>query len=330
MHKGEINMQDALVSVIVPVYKVEKYLDECLKSIVGQTYKNLEIILVDDGSPDNCPTMCDLWAQKDGRIKVIHKPNGGLSSARNAGLDISCGRFVMFVDSDDWIDKNTVQSLFTIGEDADIIMCGFSVEYEDGTTSQENSGNKRLEGSDILGEFILDNIRPEVCGKLYRLELFSDTRFDETIKYAEDLDMNYRLMKKASRFISTDEGFYHYIRRADSITSAEATTARVNLYRITEKFVELSEPDSELYEKSISRHARVLFATLSRLLSKDEEDSGGKEMVEAFFGTIVNEIRKYRKDIVKNKYLSVKYKISATIIAISPRLFVSLNGLLGR
>lgn len=75
-------------------------------------------------------------------------------------------------------------------------MCGFSVEYEDGTTSQENSGNKKLEGSDILGEFILDNIRPEVCGKLYRLELFSDTRFDETIKYAEDLDMNYRLMKK--------------------------------------------------------------------------------------------------------------------------------------
>ena len=90
-------MQDALVSVIVPVYKVEKCLEECLKSIVGQTYKKLEIILVDDGSPDNCPAMCDLWAQKDGRIKVIHKPNGGLSSARNAGLDISCGNFVMFV-----------------------------------------------------------------------------------------------------------------------------------------------------------------------------------------------------------------------------------------
>ena len=159
-------MQDALVSVIVPVYKVEKCLDECLKSIVGQTYKKLEIILVDDGSPDNCPAMCDLWAQKDGRIKVIHKPNGGLSSARNAGLDISCGNFVMFVDSDDWIDESTVQSLLAISEDADIIMCGFSIEYEDGTTFQENSGNKKLEGAEKVGGLLVENISRGVWGKV--------------------------------------------------------------------------------------------------------------------------------------------------------------------
>ena len=318
-------MQDALVSVIVPVYKVEKYLDKCVGSIVAQSYKNLEIILVDDGSPDNCPTMCDLWAQKDGRIKVIHKPNGGLSSARNAGLDISCGRFVMFVDSDDWIDESTVQSLLTISEDADIIMCGFSVEYEDGTTFQENSGNKRLEGFDILGEFILDNIRPEACGKLYRLNLFSDTRFDETIKYAEDLDMNYRLMKKASK--STDEGFYHYIRRAGSITSTDMTVGRANLYKITARFVEESRYNSDIYEKSICRHTRILFATLSRLLSSD---ASGKEISGTYSEKIFEEIRKYGKYIMKNRYLSIKYKISVIIIAISPRLFVIFNKLLGR
>ena len=99
-------MNEPLVSVIVPVYKVEKYLDKCIESIVGQTYENLEIILVDDGSPDNCPTMCDEWAQKDSRIKVIHKENGGLSSARNAGLDACTGDYIGFVDSDDWIEPD--------------------------------------------------------------------------------------------------------------------------------------------------------------------------------------------------------------------------------
>ena len=94
------------ISVIVPVYKVEKFLDRCVESIVGQTYENLEIILVDDGSPDNCPSMCDKWAEKDSRIKVIHKENGGVSSARNAALYAATGDFIGFVDSDDWIEPD--------------------------------------------------------------------------------------------------------------------------------------------------------------------------------------------------------------------------------
>ena len=323
-------MNEPLVSVIVPVYKVGKYLDKCVESIVGQTCKNLEIILVDDGSPDNCPTMCDLWAQKDGRIKVIHKPNGGLSSARNAGLDISCGNFVMFVDSDDWIDESTVQSLLAISEDADIIMCGFSSESENGKIFYENSGRKELKGSDILGEYVLDNIRPEACGKLYSSRLFSDERFDESIKYAEDLDMNYRLMKKAEKFVSTDEGLYHYIRHSGSITSSDMTPNRARLYEITKRFVEESGDNRELREKSICRHARILFATLSRLLSSDEQISGGKDISKVYSKKIFDELRKYRKDIVKNGYLQVKYKFSVVIISISPCLFVLLNKLIGR
>ena len=104
-------MYGNLVSVIVPIYNVEKYLEKCIESIVNQTYKNLEIILVDDGSQDNCPAMCDEWTQKDSRIKVIHKKNGGLSSARNAGLEVSNGEYISFVDSDDWLDENTFEEL---------------------------------------------------------------------------------------------------------------------------------------------------------------------------------------------------------------------------
>ncbi|MFR7385271.1 MAG: glycosyltransferase family 2 protein [Anaerostipes sp.] len=96
---------EELISIIVPIYKVEAYLDRCIESIVDQTYKNLEIILVDDGSPDGCPQICDNWKEKDDRIKVIHKENGGLSDARNAGMQIMTGTYVSYVDSDDWIAK---------------------------------------------------------------------------------------------------------------------------------------------------------------------------------------------------------------------------------
>ena len=127
-------MSKSLISVIVPVYKVENFLDRCVESIVGQTYENLEIILVDDGSPDNCPAMCDKWAEKDGRIKVIHKENGGVSSARNAALDIVSGDYICFVDSDDWIDPGMYEFLYKNSQkyDADISCCGIFDDYDDG------------------------------------------------------------------------------------------------------------------------------------------------------------------------------------------------------
>lgn len=105
------NTNNELVSVIVPVYKVEPYLDRCVASILAQTYPNLEVILVDDGSPDNCPALCDAWAQRDARIRVIHKKNGGQSDARNAGLDAASGAYISFVDSDDYIAENFIETL---------------------------------------------------------------------------------------------------------------------------------------------------------------------------------------------------------------------------
>ena len=121
------------ISVIIPIYKAEKFLDKCIGSVVGQTYENLEIILVDDGSPDNCPAICDSWAEKDRRIKVVHKENGGLSSARNAGLDVVTGEYFGFIDSDDWIEKDFFEFLITnaLKENADISRCGLYLDYED-------------------------------------------------------------------------------------------------------------------------------------------------------------------------------------------------------
>ena len=124
-----------LISVIVPVYNVEAYLDKCISSIVNQTYRNLEIILVDDGSPDNCPAMCDAWAKKDSRIRVIHKLNGGLSDARNAGMTVTTGELMAFVDSDDWIDVHYIEYLYNAlrQSNADISACDLREVYDDTT-----------------------------------------------------------------------------------------------------------------------------------------------------------------------------------------------------
>ena len=116
--------QEPLVSIIIPVYKVEKFLDECVKSVVAQTYRNLEILLVDDGSPDNCPAMCDAWAARDPRIRVIHKPNGGLSDARNYGLCHAQGEYILFMDGDDWLAENICPGLLQMAlqDRADVVI----------------------------------------------------------------------------------------------------------------------------------------------------------------------------------------------------------------
>ena len=115
-----------LISIIIPIYKVEEYLDECISSVINQTYTKLEIILVDDGSPDSCPKMCDDWAKKDSRIRVIHKTNGGLSDARNAGIEVATGEYIAFVDSDDYIKPDMIAKLYAAlcKEEADISACG--------------------------------------------------------------------------------------------------------------------------------------------------------------------------------------------------------------
>ena len=144
-------MNEPLVSVIVPVYKVGKYLDKCVESIVGQTYKNLEIILVDDGSPDNCPAMCDKRAERDSRIKVIHKQNGGVSSARNVGIDAAQGEFIGFVDSDDWLEPDMYDCIVknALEYNADISRCGYFVDWSD-HTSYVGSTEKKINLPDSL------------------------------------------------------------------------------------------------------------------------------------------------------------------------------------
>ena len=215
-------MNEPLVSVIVPVYQVEKYLDKCVKSIVAQSYKNLEIILVDDGSPDNCPAMCDEWTKKDSRIKVIHKQNGGLSSARNAGLDACTGEYIYFLDSDDYIAENCIEMLFNtiISDGSDMCVGNIMLVDEFGNfmDSYICPEQKVLTPEKIFGTY--ENKSSAIfivsCGKLYKAKLFSTIRFPER-KLHEDEFTFYRVIEICKTISIVPNKLYFYVQHNGSI-----------------------------------------------------------------------------------------------------------------
>ncbi len=210
-----------LITVIVPVYKVEAYLDKCVSSIVDQSYRNLEILLVDDGSPDNCPAMCDAWAKKDRRIKVIHKKNGGLSDARNAGMAIASGELMGFVDSDDWISPDMYQMLYECIEEknSDIAAIGVEMIWEDGTPSRmlTKPGCCVLNREEAMRAIIEESwLKQPVWYKLYRTNLIRDILFPVG-KYHEDVFWSYQAVARAKRVSVFDMPCYHYTQRDNSI-----------------------------------------------------------------------------------------------------------------
>ena len=231
-----------LVSVIVPVYKVEGQLDRCVASIVNQSHRNLEIILIDDGSPDKCPAMCDAWAERDRRIVVIHQANAGLSAARNAGLDAMHGEYVAFVDSDDYVDTQFVARLIrTMREkNAEMGICSICQEDEQAVPLPDNrmvcTQASTLTGRECLGRMSGDGCISYVVvwNKLYAARLWDGVRFPVG-KLHEDEFTTYRIMDRCDAVALVPDILYHYVRHSGSIMHA-AYSIR-NLDRI-EAFVQ--------------------------------------------------------------------------------------------
>lgn len=201
----------AKISVIVPVYRVEAYLCQCLDSIINQTYRNLEILLVDDGSPDNSGVICDEYAEKDDRIIVIHQENAGISAARNAALDIATGDYISFVDSDDWIDPEMYATLLQKMQaaQADVGICGY-VEECPNLSRKKPGGKKRLNREDSMKQLLqLRSIHPHVWDKLWKQEVFRDVRFPVGMLY-EDVATIHKPLERANRVVCMPDCFYHY------------------------------------------------------------------------------------------------------------------------
>ncbi len=235
-----------LISVIVPVYGVEESLDACLESIVRQTHRNLEIILVDDGSPDHCPELCDRWADRDSRIRVVHQCNGGPSAARNAGIEASRGEYLGFVDSDDSIAEDMYETLLRnlVGERADISIIGTSLVGEDGKPYVPHASERRLRMTseqafkyvNLPGYFHV-----AVWDKLYRRELFDDVRFPLDRRSGEDYPVTFRVIDKAETLIydSVPKYYYHLHERVTlrlRVTTAQSDETRAALELVRAKY----------------------------------------------------------------------------------------------
>lgn len=219
-------MTDKRVSAIVPVYNVERYLENCIESICGQTFTDLEIILVDDGATDHSGKICDNWAQKDSRIRVIHKANGGLSDARNAGIEIANGNWYMFVDSDDTITPDTVQRLYQAATEkqCEIAVCNMIRIYDDGSTEPFYAPVRELTVWD--GQQRFETLKqPSVCNKLFRAELFKNVRFPKG-KFYEDTFIYHILAYRAGRIALTGHEGYYYLSRRESILGQPKYTDR--------------------------------------------------------------------------------------------------------
>lgn len=211
------------ISVIIPVYNCEEYLPACLDSIVCQTHTDLEIILVNDGSRDNSPAICDAYAQKDARIRVIHQKNQGVSAARNTGLDAATGNWIGFVDSDDTIEPDIYETLLNLAlkHDADIAHCGYRKIHFDGTSKAVLGTEKLLvQGGVEACECVLagKHFTGSPCTKLYRRDLIHTLRFDPDLKINEDILMNIRVFLSAHKLVFWDVPKYHYYERSESAT----------------------------------------------------------------------------------------------------------------
>lgn len=224
------------ISIIVPVYNVEDYIEDCLYSLLNQTFKNIEIILINDGSTDSSGEICDKFARNYSNIKVVHKENGGLSDARNKGLDIATGDYIGFVDSDDIISQNMYETLYNLCNkyNADVVSCGIYTFREDKfNLCNDTNENISLERCYYNEDIIKANYRGEFssvssCNKLYRKELFGNIRFPKGRVY-EDVSTTYKIYLKSNLVVETDDQLYFYRNRDGSITHRKFSEKRFDI-----------------------------------------------------------------------------------------------------
>lgn len=259
---------DNLISVIVPIYNIEKYVERCVDSIRNQSYTNIEIILVDDGSDDLSGIICDRLAEIDSRIYVVHKENGGLSSARNAGLDAARGKYISLIDGDDYIHPHMYERMLTIllEENADMISCGFRMVEEDAEEKFEYLEREKLpdiicvEGKEILHQLWLrDNETVVQWNKIFRRELFDGCRYPQG-RYHEDVYVIHRILNRCKKVVYLNEKLYYYMQRSKSIMHSETRQVISDAIEGYEERIAFFKERKLVYE--YQKTIRVLFEYL--------------------------------------------------------------------
>lgn len=320
MDRDSLEMEGHLVSVIIPVYGVESYLIKCIESICGQSYKNLEIILVDDGGIDSCPMICDQYAEKDSRIQVIHKKNGGLSDARNAGLEIHKGRYIFFVDGDDLIHPDTIKDLLNIAEkeEADIVECGFFIVDEkdiDIFIDARSDGQIERYGHDEAVEKILDyQFKIMAWNKLYRSELFEKIRFPVGKLHEDEFTIPY-LVDECKKYIVCSDRYYAYVQRNDSIMAAKYDERRLDVLEAHQgRIAFFSQKYPNRFEQVMNYHFFVACMHLKSI------------MRDGYKGSIVEDhIDRISHELLNDKALDLRIRIKVILYRVMPMMIIRLK-----
>lgn len=310
--------KEPLISVIVPIYNVEKYLDKCVGSIIDQTYKNLEIILVDDGSPDNSPKMCDEWSKKDKRIKVIHKENGGLSDARNAAIDVAKGEYITFIDSDDYVSYDFIAYLYKNIKSNMISVAPYIITTD---SKQINTDmgykNEELNNKQALDRMITDRgFTVSACSKLYDISLFEGVRYPKG-RLFEDTATTYKLFLKCNEISYCSKGGYYYYKREDSIINSAYNKKQLDFIIFTDKMIEdVLKKYPDLSDSIESKKIDARFSILRRMLltkalSKEDKEEKDK---------IIKYIKERKKTILKSNY-NKKIKIATILLLFGEPIF---------
>lgn len=301
------------ISIVVPLYNVEKELDRCVQSIMHQTYENIEIILVDDGSPDNCPTLCDEYQKQDERIIVIHKENGGLSDARNYGLNKATGDYVMYVDSDDYLELNACEKLLAgVYNDVDFVV-GIIREISGEKVTYQKRTNLKSGEIYPVKEFIIESIKknefyaPAVLNLYNRKFLIENELYFKVGYYFEDQQMLVRLYLAAKKIAYIDYPFYNYIIREGSITTSSNSKEKVEVSLII--WEEWFEIISKVKDKELQKY---LYGILVRyyLRSSRMRKVKGWQVLGMNFGFAVTHA------------LGIKEKIKVVAYTLAPTLYI--------
>ncbi|MFI3165683.1 MAG: glycosyltransferase family 2 protein [Bacillota bacterium] len=319
------------ISIIVPIYNVEEYLGRCINSLVNQTYENIEVILIDDGSPDNCGEMCDKWAQKDARIIVVHKKNGGLSDTRNVGIDVATGDLLMFIDSDDYIRVDMVEVLYNklIEANADIAICDLLYVDELGNNILDKNTDSRIKDEVITNIDVFNKLTQRhawcyciACNKLYKKETFKNIKFPIG-KLHEDEFTVYRILDNAEIVVCISVPMYYYVQRENSITQSKYSIRRLD---VCEALVERSMffVDKKMYDcakGSLRTAVSILIGARKKLSKEDLSSKRYKEVVKL-------EKKHYIKILKFNK--SLKYFIHGALFVFNVKIYTRILDIVNR
>lgn len=309
------------ISVIVPVYRVEKYIHKCVDSILSQTFSDFEVILVDDGSPDACGDICEAYADQDSRVRVIHKQNGGLSDARNAGIPYAVGEYVIFIDSDDYVEHDMFEYMYqnVRRANADMATCGIYEVYNNRIEQQEEERDFVCSGEEAFRCILRGHtIRGEIWNKLIRRSCMVGLEFPKGRLY-EDIYYTVDLMQRIDTVAVGTKPKYYYLHRTDSITGR---AYRPQLFDIIDGYTKNYEVVKRIFP-SLEQEAQCLwiwsrFIVLDKMLMEENYRS-----IENY-RELIRFIRKHIKEIIKNPYFLPKRKISAIVLLVNVKLYRKL------